>query len=31
MLAAGVKHYYAVKDDGTLWAWGFNNELQLGE
>jgi alpha-tubulin suppressor-like RCC1 family protein len=27
---AGVGHSLALKDDGTLWAWGYNNYGQLG-
>jgi len=28
--AAGQEHTVAVKTDGTLWAWGRNNEGELG-
>ena len=30
-LAAGNSHTLMVKGDGTLWAWGRNNEGQLGD
>jgi len=29
-IAAGSKHHVAVKRDGTAWAWGRNNDGQLG-
>lgn len=29
-IAAGAYHNLALKDDGTVWAWGFNTEGQLG-
>jgi len=29
-IAAGLKHVLAVRSDGTLWAWGYNNKGQLG-
>lgn len=29
-IAAGTDHAVAVKKDGTVWAWGGNNEGQLG-
>jgi len=29
-VAAGEAHSIAVKTDGTLWAWGFNSNGQLG-
>ena len=29
-VAAGQMHTYAVKTDGTLWSWGYNNAGQLG-
>jgi alpha-tubulin suppressor-like RCC1 family protein len=29
-IAAGAYHSLALKSDGTLWAWGFNNDGQLG-
>ena len=29
-VAAGLRYSFAVKSDGTLWAWGPNNEGQLG-
>ncbi|MBI4833838.1 MAG: chromosome condensation regulator RCC1 [Planctomycetes bacterium] len=30
MIAGGKYHTLAVKSDGTLWAWGLNNDGQLG-
>ena len=30
-VAAGVYHTSAIKTDGTLWSWGFNNSGQLGD
>jgi alpha-tubulin suppressor-like RCC1 family protein len=30
-VAAGTSHSAAIKDDGTLWAWGRNTEGQLGD
>ncbi|MBM4165070.1 MAG: tandem-95 repeat protein, partial [Lentisphaerae bacterium] len=30
-IAAGGNHNVALKDDGTLWAWGFNMYGQLGD
>lgn len=30
-VAAGWDHTLALKDDGTLWAWGTNNQSQLGD
>jgi alpha-tubulin suppressor-like RCC1 family protein len=29
-IAAGSSHGLALKDDGTVWAWGFNQNGQLG-
>jgi alpha-tubulin suppressor-like RCC1 family protein len=29
-VAGGNNHSLAVKSDGTVWAWGFNNRGQLG-
>ena len=30
-IAAGSNHTLAIKSDGTLWAWGWNNNGQLGD
>lgn len=30
VISTGVSHTAAIKADGTLWAWGFNNFGQLG-
>src|SRR5690606_10666677 len=30
-IATGRSHTLALKDDGTLWAWGLNNHRQLGD
>ena len=30
-VAAGYGHTVAVKNDGTLWAWGFNSSGQVGD
>jgi len=29
-VAAGLRHTLALKDDGTVWAWGYNSYGQLG-
>ena len=29
-LAAGEFHSLALKADGTVWAWGYNNDFQIG-
>jgi alpha-tubulin suppressor-like RCC1 family protein len=31
MIAAGEFHTVALRSDGTLWAWGFNQNGQLGD
>ena len=30
-VASGVMHSLAVKEDGTVWGWGYNNDNQLSE
>ena len=30
-VAAGVAHALALKQDGTVWSWGWNGEGQLGD
>jgi len=30
MVSAGASYTFAIKTDGTLWAWGANNRGQLG-
>jgi len=30
-VAAGSQHSLALKADGTLWSWGFNNSGELGD
>lgn len=30
-ISAGGDHTLAIKDDGTLWAWGWNRSGQLGD
>ena len=30
-IAAGYSHSLALKPDGTVWAWGYNNYGQLGD
>jgi RHS repeat-associated protein len=30
LIAAGASHSLAVKNDGTVWAWGLNSSGQLG-
>ena len=31
MVAAGSAHTIALKKDGTVWVWGYNNEGELGD
>ena len=31
MIASGKNHVLALKEDGTVWAWGYNNYGQLGD
>ena len=31
MVSAGLHHSLALKSDGTVWGWGWNNWLQLGD
>lgn len=31
ILAAGENHTVALKSDGTVWTWGYNNNGQLGD
>ena len=31
MVSAGAAHTLALKDDGTVWAWGYNSNGQLGD
>ena len=31
MISAGSDHTVALKDDGTVWAWGYNYSGQLGD
>jgi alpha-tubulin suppressor-like RCC1 family protein len=30
-VSCGQAHTFAIKTDGTLWSWGFNNSGQLGD
>jgi alpha-tubulin suppressor-like RCC1 family protein len=30
-IAAGSSHSLALKEDGTVWAWGYNSDGQLGD
>jgi len=30
-VSAGSFHYLAIKNDGSLWAWGCNEQFQLGD
>ncbi|HEX3047246.1 MAG TPA: RCC1 domain-containing protein, partial [Bacillota bacterium] len=30
-IAAGLNFTLAVKNDGTVWAWGWNGYYQLGD
>ncbi len=31
MISCGTDHVLALKEDGTVWAWGYNNYGQLGD
>jgi uncharacterized repeat protein (TIGR02543 family) len=31
IVSAGLGHSLALKDDGTVWSWGLNDEGQLGD
>ena len=31
MISAGGSHIVALKSDGTVWAWGHNEQGQLGD
>ncbi len=31
VIAAGLSHFLALKNDGSLWVWGDNREGQLGD
>ena len=31
MISAGGSHTVALRSDGTVWAWGFNNHGQVGD
>jgi alpha-tubulin suppressor-like RCC1 family protein len=30
-ISAGSSHSLALRNDGTVWAWGYNNSGQLGD
>ena len=30
-IAGGFGHSLAIKDDGTVWSWGVNDQGQLGD
>ena len=30
IVAAGANHSLAIKNDGSLWSWGINDDGQLG-
>ena len=30
-VSAGMDHTISLRADGTLWAWGFNGDGQLGD
>ena len=30
-ISAGARHTIAIKNDGSLWAWGYNHNGQLGD
>jgi len=30
-IAIGYRHTLAIRDDGSLWAWGYNEKGQIGD